>query len=853
MNRRTACFLISSTPALAADLLSGMSEEPPRTWIGPDFWSNPLQDWRFRNQRMECAVSGGDRHVYILTRELSARPQKAVLQVQLGRLDEDQAPLGEGFAGFRIGIKGKFHDYRDSAVYGLGLNAGVLHDGRLFIGDPAAAAPVPGFPRDLQLVLELAPAGSAYEARLSARDGQGRTLASTSRTGIAPSLVQGGIAVVCSAGPHDVSQKDSDLHATYGGLVMANRNRGGNWRFWFRDLQVGGDKIDEHPERAFGPILWAMYTSSANVLKLTAQMAPVGARAEQVHLQVRQNGRWRTVSSSGIDPLACTATFRVAGWNPAADTPYRVTYRMDGDRSFGGLIRRDPVSARKVTVAVLSCLNDFGFPHTDLLASIRHFKPDIAAFEGDQIYERTGSYGIERLPLERAALDYLRKWFLFGWAFRDVMRDTPSICMPDDHDVFHGNVWGAGGKHADGTGQVGQDSGGYLEPAAWVNMVQRTQTSHLPDPYDPTPVLQAIGVYYTELRWGGVSFAILEDRKCKSAPKVMLPEARIVNGWAQNPEYRPARDGDAPGAHLLGPRQLKFLDAWAQDWRGGIWMKVAFSQTLFSNLATMPPPATADSIDPRLPILKPGEYAQGDVLAADHDSNGWPQSGRNAALRAWRRCSAVHLCGDQHLGSTIQYGVDEWNDAAFAMCSPAMSNIFPRRWFPPHPGRNPLPHGPRNTGEYLDGFGNKMTVHAAFNPRQSAPEPDLLMDRSPGVAIAEFDREDRTIALTVWPRRTDPSQPGARPAGGWPVRIHQLDNGWSRTRYQLPAVTADGRRDFCIQVRREPEGEIVYTLRIQGERFTPPVDHAGTYSVRVFDPDTGFDTTPRPVTAQKKV
>ncbi len=36
-------------------------------------------------------------------------------------------------------------------------------------------------------------------------------------------------------------------------------------------------------------------------------------------------------------------------------------------------------------------------------------------------------------------------------------------------------------------------------------MVQRVQTSHLPDPFDPTPVLQGIGVYYTDLQWGGVS------------------------------------------------------------------------------------------------------------------------------------------------------------------------------------------------------------------------------------------------------------------------------------------------------------------------------------------------------------
>ena len=35
---------------------------------------------------------------------------------------------------------------------------------------------------------------------------------------------------------------------------------------------------------------------------------------------------------------------------------------------------------------------------------------------------------------------------------------------------------------------------------------------------------------------GGVSFAVVEDRKWKSAPEVMLPDAQIVNGWSRNPD-----------------------------------------------------------------------------------------------------------------------------------------------------------------------------------------------------------------------------------------------------------------------------------------------------------------------------
>jgi hypothetical protein len=54
---------------------------------------------------------------------------------------------------------------------------------------------------------------------------------------------------------------------------------------------------------------------------------------------------------------------------------------------------------------------------------------------------------------------------------------------------------------------------------------------------------------------------------------VAVPAGKIVNGWPQNPAYNAARDGDVPGAELLGKRQEDFLGRWARDWSGGAWMK----------------------------------------------------------------------------------------------------------------------------------------------------------------------------------------------------------------------------------------------------------------------------------------
>src|SRR5688572_11681593 len=141
MNRRQACLLLAAAPAAAVDFESRWPDTIDRPWIGPEYWANPLQDWRLRGGRIECFVPGGERSVYLLTHEIQQESGSFSMRVQLGRLPEDKQPLAEGFAGFRLGIRGRYHDYRDSAIYGIGPNAGITGDGRLFIGrlDPSAA------------------------------------------------------------------------------------------------------------------------------------------------------------------------------------------------------------------------------------------------------------------------------------------------------------------------------------------------------------------------------------------------------------------------------------------------------------------------------------------------------------------------------------------------------------------------------------------------------------------------------------------------------------------------------------------------------------------------------------------
>ncbi|HSU33504.1 MAG TPA: hypothetical protein VLJ11_19905 [Bryobacteraceae bacterium] len=852
--------LVSSGSEDNTSFQSTWSADADRPWPGPEYWPNPLQDWRMRAGRLECHSPGGDRNVALLTWSVADRPGDLTLTVRCGQIE--RAKLEQGFVGFRLGIKHQMEDYRAAAIYGRGMDAGLSADGRLFIGTLEASAPEVDLADELRLEFQARPSAAGYSVKLTATSLRQRRQVETTREVPAPWL-NGALALVCSSGPIEptpvVLQPIKDFS-----FYPPHQQRGGTMRFWFADWTAAGSKLDRHDDRAYGPILFTLYAVSRGTMKLSAQFPPLGNAPRAATLQLQyDHGEWRSVGTVEIDPDAWNATFRLARWNAASDRAYRVLYSMPDatgalkQYTYNGLIRKDPVDKPQLVIGLLTCVWDFGFPHTDFTKHLAYHNSDILFWTGDQIYEPVGGFGIiqSRAPdlIQSAMLDFLRKWFIFGWAVRDLTRDIPSVCMTDDHDMYHGNIWGCGGRPTNpaagaSTAQqdtvkysnyAAQDSGGYKMAPRWVNMVQRVQTSHLPDAFDPTPVLQGITTYYTELQWGGISFAILEDRKWKSAPKMQLPGGNVVNGFARNPSWDAATQSNVPDAELLGQRQLDFLEYWAGNWSGGTWMKFAVSQTPFACLHTEPKGMDRDDLDPEEQIPPLGAYVQGDHLVADHDSGAWPQHGRDTAILKCRKAFAAHLCGDQHLGAVSHYGLHEFRDGVYSVCTPAISNIWPRRWYPPQQASNALPGKP-GTGDHLDAFGNRMTVFAVANPaRYPGPGLDGLRFRVTGYTILRCDRATRKTTVTAWPRWIDPSSPEAKPYDGWPVVIEQLNNGLSSANWQLDPVHTNGFQNPVVQVQKA-EGEVVYTVRMIGDAFTPLVREPGVYTVIAFDPDGDY-------------
>jgi hypothetical protein len=541
-------------------------------------------------------------------------------------------------------------------------------------------------------------------------------------------------------------------------------------------------------------VAFALYTQDAGVLKLTAQLYPLRpGEPREARLELRRDGEWREAARAPVEFPGWSAHFRISGWNGARDVPYRVRH---GEAAlFEGLVRRDPTDKTEIVVASLSCNSSrtTGL-RPEIVEHLRAQNPDLLFFAGDQTYRHT---------------EHTAGWIEFGLQFRDVMRDRPTISIPDDHDVGHPNLWGENGKL---TKRPDGSDGGYFYPVDYVNMVQRQQTWHLPDPVDPTPVDRGITVYYTRLRVGGIDFAILEDRKFKTGPQGKIPQAGPRPDHFNSPDFNPETI-DRPGLELLGERQMRFMRAWGQDWTGAR-MKAVLSQTAFCGAVHLHGPKQ-------------------DRLLADLDCNGWPQAGRNRALEEIRRAWAPHLCGDQHLAVVVKHGISAFGDGPYAFTNPALVNTIYGRWWRPldeKAGPNPVPGSPLPwTGNYLDGLGNRITMLAYANPVDIQDE----RQRADGYGIARFNKATRRITFECWPRFPNASDGRREQFPGWPISFAMEENDGRTPAGWLPELHFKGMSSPVVQVIEDATGEILYTVRVPGERFRPRVYRNGPHTVKV--------------------
>ena len=137
--------------------------------------------------------------------------------------------------------------------------------------------------------------------------------------------------------------------------------------YFFKNWKVRGTKVKYEKTQQFGPIMGSQYTLSSNILKITAQLAPVSESDEpEVELQIRDNetGKWKSTAISQIRKPGFTAGFKLSSWNSSVSHDYRLVYHILDAKSsripyyYYGTIVSDPEDKEEIVVAAFTGNNN---------------------------------------------------------------------------------------------------------------------------------------------------------------------------------------------------------------------------------------------------------------------------------------------------------------------------------------------------------------------------------------------------------------------------------------------------------------------------------------------------------------
>jgi len=829
-------FVFLSIPNItwAEQFKLSLDPQLSRHWVGPDFYANWLEDWRLHRGRVECLTPAVNRYLYWLTAEVMSQGQLLIsFKVSVPGLPEKVR--ARNFIGLRFGIKGRSSDFREAAVSGQGLDAGLTADGLLFIGELESVSPEErlealkkALKKEVVLMVRLASAGKEFSLSLMVLEPEtGRVLDELEDFALPAEKMTGGLALV------------SNLPEVKAGPE--------NPVCWFEDFQAEGSLLRLLPKRGFGPVAFVLYTVSRGTLKLTAQLVPESlGPQERVFLEIDRGGSFETLTEAYVNRESWTALFQIEGWEAERDLAYRIyagerLASSEATNYFSGWIRKEPSQSGRLTLAVLSNHQEEGYPHTELVTSLKNHNPDLLIFAGNQVFGRPAALWRGALDYARARQEYLRQWLLFGWAFSDLLKDRPAILLPEARDFFQLKLWGEEGRQAaaeNGTDPISlQDRGGFLMSKEFIRLVLATQTGHLPPAALPDGKKneKVAGSGFYEVNYAGLSLAVINDRVNRSAPAPLLPEALIRNGWPQNPDFDLKKAARVKEARLLSEEQLQLLKKWVLDWTGGVWFKACLSSSAFVSLLTLPEGQPGEEALWQLSPLKPGEYPESDRPAADFNTGGWPQPARDEILRLLRQARAVHLCGSGGPPAVLKYGLEKPGEAVAALIAPAIQAQVALRWTPAPAKKVGQKKEPLPTGNQEDAFGNKFHLLLVNNP--SGEDKAMGLRSISGFALVTFEKSSRQVILENYQLE---EKPGARAVlmPGWPAVVEQKENEGRKPVGYLPLLKFSGLKDPVVQVVEEKSGETVYCFRIMGTEFRPPVYQPGTYSISCGEPGT---------------
>ena len=96
-----------------------------------------------------------------------------------------------------------------------------------------------------------------------------------------------------------------------------------------------------------------------------------------------------------------------------------------------------------------------------------------------------------------------------------------------------------------------------------------------------------------------------------------------------------------------------------------------------------------------------------------------------------------------------------------------------------------------------------------------------------------FNKPKRQVTFECWPRFANAADGDRAQFPGWPITVSMEDNDGRKPAAWLPVLRFEGSTNSVVQVVDDKSREVLYTLRVKGDRFQPPVFSEGTFTIRV--------------------
>ncbi|MFW6289401.1 MAG: hypothetical protein ACOC0R_00420, partial [Mariniphaga sp.] len=219
-----------------------------RIWVGRDFWSIPLEDWKVQDGKLHSTGQVPQARVNLLTHVLSPGEGDFEASVIISLTGKGNTP---GSAGFLVGLKDQEDpDVRAACYFGKGIPAGVSVKGYAFLMDEKVELPEKFDYEEFNITLK----GSDKRIKMEVTDKNGLRVKDLT---VNAEGIDGLIAIA------------TNIHT-------GNNEKPGNSNFTFDNLKLAGTKVVEKEENSFGPVLWAMHTLHKDQVKLMAFLPPLG-------------------------------------------------------------------------------------------------------------------------------------------------------------------------------------------------------------------------------------------------------------------------------------------------------------------------------------------------------------------------------------------------------------------------------------------------------------------------------------------------------------------------------------------------------------------------------------------------